>query len=58
MSTPTFIMSIGNAILWSYGNYKYTIDAIDANGIRNLMIMENTDYETAMQVFKLNFGER
>lgn len=52
MNTPTFIMAIGNAVLWSYGNYKYTIDA---NGVRNLMVMENIDYDTAMQVFKLNF---
>jgi len=53
MSIPTFIMRIGNAVLWPYGNYRYTISI---NGVRNLIIMENTDYESAMQVFKLKFG--
>lgn len=53
MSIPTFIMRIGNAVLWSYGNYRYSIDA---NGIRDLIVMENTDYESALQVFKHKFG--
>ena len=54
MNTPTYIKSFRGAVLWSWGNYRYTIDA---NGCSNKMIMENTDLEFAVEVFDRNFGE-
>ena len=51
---PTYIKSTGSSTLWSWGDYLYTIDS---EGVMNKMILENTDLETAIEIFDANFGE-
>ncbi len=53
MNTPTFITRSGPAVLWSWGNYRYTVDVA---GVSNKMVLTNTDYEDAIEIFKLNYG--
>ena len=52
MNFPTFIARKGSAVLWSWGNYRYTIDVAGVNK----MVMNDTDLEDALKIFKLNYG--
>ena len=54
MDTPAYIKSNGTATLWSWGDYRYTIDA---EGVMNKIVMEGTGLETAIAFFDANFGE-
>ena len=51
---PTYIMSNGIATLWSWGNYRYTIDA---EGHIDCMIMNDTTVEEAIEAFQMYYGE-
>lgn len=53
MNTPTYIKSTGFATLWSWGNYKYTIDEGDQ---RDVVVMYDTDYEEALKVFEQRYN--
>lgn len=41
----TFIARSGAAVLWSWGNYRYTIDVGDR---KNAVVMEEADLEDAL----------
>ena len=51
---PTYIMSNGTSTLWSWGNYRYTIDA---EGYIDCMIMNDTTVEEAIEAFQMYYGE-
>jgi hypothetical protein len=55
MKTPTLIKSNGSATLWSWGNYRYTIDA---EGVKDKMIFENCDLEYAIEAFDINYSNQ
>lgn len=52
MNTPTYIKSTGFATLWSWGNYKYTIDEGDQHDV---VVMYDTDYEEALRIFEQRY---
>jgi hypothetical protein len=53
MYFPTFIARKGPAVLWSWGNYRFTIDV---DGVKNKIVMNDTDFEDALEIFNLNYG--
>jgi hypothetical protein len=44
----SFIARKGPVVLWSWGNYRYTIDV---NG-KEAFSMENTDFDDALKIFE------
>ena len=42
---PTFIARSGSAVLWSWGNYRYTIDV---GSSKDVVVMNDTDFEDAL----------
>ncbi len=41
---PTFIARSGEAVLWSWGNYRYTIDI---GSQKDVIVMNDTDFDDA-----------
>lgn len=50
MSFPTYVQRMGKYVLWSWGDYYYTIDSTEA---KDVVIMANTDYHTALLTLRL-----
>jgi hypothetical protein len=48
MLAPVFIARKGYVVLWSWGNYRYTIDV----GNQETMLMENVDFEDALKMLE------
>lgn len=49
------IKSNEKAILWSWGNYRYSIDTKGKNKVKDWLIMLDTDLEQALEIFDKNF---
>lgn len=47
-----FIKRRGPAVLWSWGNYRYTVDCGDNTDV---LIMNNHSYEDALAIFESKF---
>ena len=46
---PTFIARSGSIVLWSWGNYRYTIDV---GSSKNVVVMNDTDFEDALSALE------